>query len=45
MKPSPVSPKWRKRRQKMAEELKRRGEIYFKTQKSEKRKNKEEPLK
>lgn len=32
MKPSPVSPEWRKKRQKMAEGLIRKGEMFFKKQ-------------
>lgn len=33
MKPSPLSPKWKKKKEKIAEELKKRGELYFKIQK------------
>ncbi len=38
MKPSPLSPEWRKKREKMAKDLKNKGELFFKIQDLKKRK-------
>jgi len=33
MKPTTLSPKWKKQKEKIADELKRKGEMYFKVRK------------
>jgi hypothetical protein len=40
MKPSTLSPKWKKNKDKLASELKNRGEMYFKLQKIKVKHNK-----
>ncbi|MDY6966280.1 MAG: hypothetical protein SVM80_10000 [Halobacteriota archaeon] len=35
MKPNQLSPEWKKKKEKIAEELKNRGELYFKIKKIE----------